>query len=80
MRLRYIVAALVFYTVWFVFGPSQRIRHLLVVYPIVMLCILAGAASFAKLSALAENIEVRFMKSRTPRPEENRAVRAVGRT
>lgn len=44
---RILVAALVFYTVWFVFGPSQRIRHLLVVYPIVMLCILAGAASFA---------------------------------
>lgn len=45
--LRLLVVALVFYTIWYVFGPSQRIRHLLVIYPIVMLCILAGAARFA---------------------------------
>lgn len=44
---RLLLAAFVFYTIWYIFGPSQRIRHLLVVYPIVMLCVLAGAARFA---------------------------------
>ena len=44
---RLAVIALIFYAIWFFFGPSQRIRHLIPIYPIVFLCILAGAACFA---------------------------------
>ena len=50
--LRIFISALVFYAVWYTFGPSQRIRHLLPIYPIILLCILAGVANFAdRLSA-----------------------------
>lgn len=43
---RILIAAIIFYTIWYVFGPSQRIRHLLVVYPIVLLCLFVGASRF----------------------------------
>ncbi len=41
-----LLLALIVYAVWFFFGPSQRVRHLLTIYPIVLLCALAGAAHF----------------------------------
>ena len=39
----------------------------------------AGASAFND-AASSFKIDVRFMKSNTPRPEENRALRAVGKT
>jgi hypothetical protein len=39
-----LVLALLFYALWFFLGPSLRIRHLLPIYPLVFLCVLAGAA------------------------------------
>ncbi|MGJ3259858.1 MAG: hypothetical protein ACFE0S_09665 [Rhodospirillales bacterium] len=44
---RLAITALIFYAIWFFFGPSQRIRHLIPIYPIAFLCILAGTAHFA---------------------------------
>src|SRR4051812_11692395 len=41
---------------------------------------IAEGPSFLSASASSRRIEVRFMKSSTPRPEENRAERAVGST
>ena len=42
--------------------------------------VMAAGPSALKLSASSLRIEVRFMKSSTPRPEAKRALRAVGRT
>src|SRR5262249_13199446 len=41
---------------------------------------MAAGASAASAAALSFSNEVRFMKSRTPSPDENRAVREVGST
>jgi len=43
----FLIAGL-FYLVWFMIGPSLRIRHLIPVYPIVLLCLIAGVARFAE--------------------------------
>lgn len=40
------VTAFVFYSIWFFFGPSVRIRHLLPIYPIVLCLILLTCAKF----------------------------------
>lgn len=53
---RILIAAFIFYTVWYVFGPSQRIRHLLVVYPIVFLCLVAGASRFVNAFNVSRRI------------------------
>src|SRR5262249_46856728 len=41
---------------------------------------IAAGPSARRASASSRRIEVRFMKSSTPRPDENRAERAVGST
>ena len=41
---RLAIIALLVYTIWYAVGPSLRIRHLLPVYPLVLLAILAGTA------------------------------------
>ena len=41
---------------------------------------MAAGPSALKLAASSLRIEVRFMKSSTPRPEAKRALRAVGST
>ncbi len=37
----------VFYALWFLIGPSQRIRHLLPLWPAVLLCVLVAANHWA---------------------------------
>ncbi len=45
--------ALVFYFVWFFFGMSQRIRHLLPVYPLVLVCaVVASKAAISRFAGL----------------------------
>ncbi len=39
--------AVVFYLLWFFLGPSQRVRHLLPVYPLLVLCMAAAAHRWA---------------------------------
>ena len=46
---RAILIAFVFYAVWFFFGPSLRIRHLVPIYPIALLCLIAGMDRYAQL-------------------------------
>ena len=41
---------------------------------------MAAGASLASAAASSFRIDVRFMKSSTPRPDEKRALRAVGST
>lgn len=45
----FILICLVYYSVWFFFGPSQRVRHLLPVYPLLVI-----ALAFLGLRALRE--------------------------
>lgn len=54
--IRTLIAAAVFYLIWFLFGPSQRIRHLLPIYPIVLLCGLAGVAAFVQHRRIAGRV------------------------
>ena len=42
--------AVVFYLLWFFLGPSQRVRHLLPVYPLLILCMMAAAHRWATAS------------------------------
>lgn len=42
------ITALVFYIVWFFFGPALRVRHLLLIYPMVLLCVVLGCARIAE--------------------------------
>ncbi len=46
---RVFVIALLFYSIWFFFGPSLRLRHLLPVYPIVLACLIAGMHRYTQL-------------------------------
>ena len=39
--------AVVFYLLWFFLGPSQRVRHFLPVYPLLILCMMAAAHRWA---------------------------------
>ncbi len=39
--------AVLFYALWFLTGSSQRIRHLLPVWPLVLICLTVAAARFA---------------------------------
>ena len=39
--------AVVFYLLWFFLGPSQRVRHLLPVYPLLVLCMVAASYRWA---------------------------------
>jgi hypothetical protein len=41
------IIAILFYTLWFFSGFSQRVRHLLPVYPILLICISVVAARYA---------------------------------
>jgi hypothetical protein len=43
---RLLVICFLFYTIWYFIGPSLRVRHLLSVYPLLLLCTLAGAARY----------------------------------
>lgn len=42
---------LVAYTIWFFIGPSQRVRHLLPIYPLLLLCISIASIRFAQSHA-----------------------------
>ncbi len=44
---------LLFYTLWFFLGTAQRVRHLLPVYPLLLLCVLVAAARWQTRVALA---------------------------
>ena len=48
----YAVIALAFYTVWFFGGGSQRVRHLVPLYPLLLICFMAAAARWTRSSAL----------------------------
>ena len=41
------VVVFIFYTIWFFTGPSQRVRHLLPVFPLLILCVTAAAHKWA---------------------------------
>jgi 4-amino-4-deoxy-L-arabinose transferase-like glycosyltransferase len=52
-RLRsYAAIALAFYVIWFLSGVSQRVRHLLPIYPFFLLCIAVAADRFAQARGL----------------------------
>lgn len=66
---RLLVIGFLFYAIWFFFGPSLRVRHLIAVYPLLLLCVLAGASRFLQprdrlrtlvLSAMAALIAVQL--------------------
>jgi len=40
-------ACLITYAIWFLFGPSQRLRHLLPVYPLLLICFSVAAVKAA---------------------------------
>ncbi|GAB6052604.1 hypothetical protein JCM17960_14240 [Magnetospira thiophila] len=42
----YALLALLFYVLWFFSGPSQRVRHLLTVFPFLMICFTVAAVRF----------------------------------
>ncbi|CCQ75467.1 glycosyltransferase family 39 protein [Magnetospira sp. QH-2] len=42
----YALIALVFYTAWFFSGPSQRVRHLLTVFPFLLIVVTVAAVRF----------------------------------
>lgn len=46
MLFRVLAIAVVFYGVWYWLGPSLRVRHLLPVYPLVLLCVFTSVAQF----------------------------------
>ena len=46
LTFRLLLIAFVFYTLWYFIGPSLRVRHLLPIYPLVLLCCLTGASKF----------------------------------
>lgn len=43
------VTAFMFYSIWFFFGPSVRIRHLVPIYPIVLCLIILACAKFTQI-------------------------------
>lgn len=43
------------YLVWFLFGPSQRIRHLLPWYPLAILCLMTAAAHAVRIFPSLKN-------------------------
>lgn len=43
-----VIIVLMFYTLWFLFGTSQRVRHLLPVYPIFLILITVAAVRFSE--------------------------------
>lgn len=45
---RLAAVALIFYSIWFFFGPSLRVRHLLPVYPLVLICVFVAAHRFLR--------------------------------
>jgi hypothetical protein len=48
----YAVIALAFYVLWFLSATSQRVRHLLAIYPFFLLCMTVAAQRFARPSGL----------------------------
>lgn len=42
------LSAFTYFTLWFWFGPSQRVRHLLPVYPAVLICVMIATARFVQ--------------------------------
>ncbi|MEX0694511.1 MAG: hypothetical protein WD075_08720 [Rhodospirillales bacterium] len=46
LSFRVLLVAFIFYTLWYFIGPSLRVRHLLPIYPLVLLCCLAGVSKF----------------------------------
>ena len=53
---RLLVVAFVFYALWFFFGASLRLRHLLPVYPIVLLGLFAGTAAYTARRPLSRRV------------------------
>lgn len=50
--LTYAVIAVAFYVLWFFSAVSQRVRHLLVIYPFFLICITVAAQRFVRLRGL----------------------------
>jgi hypothetical protein len=46
--LPYAAVALLFYGLWYIFGGSQRIRHLLPILPLFLICVSVAAERFAR--------------------------------
>ena len=46
LMFRLLLIAVAFYTIWYFIGPSLRVRHLLPIYPLVLLGGLAGVSRF----------------------------------
>ena len=44
----YAMIAILFYVLWFFFGPSQRIRHLLPILPLLLICLSASALRYVQ--------------------------------
>ena len=45
--------AAIFYVAWYLSGTSQRVRHLLPIYPVILICVGVAGARFAEASRLA---------------------------
>jgi MFS family permease len=43
----YAMSALLFYALWFFTGSSQRVRHLLPIYPLLLVCLIVAASKWA---------------------------------
>jgi hypothetical protein len=48
--------SLVFYALWFFSGVSQRVRHLLPLYPILLLCLIVAARRYAGETGLTRHL------------------------
>ncbi|MDB5405396.1 MAG: conserved rane protein of unknown function [Rhodospirillales bacterium] len=50
------VLSLVFYALWFFSGVSQRVRHLLPLYPVLLLCLIVAARRYAGKAGLMRHL------------------------
>jgi 4-amino-4-deoxy-L-arabinose transferase-like glycosyltransferase len=50
------VVSLIFYVLWFFSGVSQRVRHLLPLYPILLLCLVVAARRYARETGLTRHL------------------------
>ncbi len=53
---RMLLIAFIFYAFWFFLGPSLKVRHLVPVYPIVLLVLMAGVAAYTDERPVTRNL------------------------
>lgn len=51
----------IFYALWFFSGPSQRIRHLLPIYPLILICLMTPALLAMKSRLFKSTIVIAFV-------------------